>query len=325
MASTPLVAIEAPTGTTGSDGLAVFTFPADIDKINHRIAVDRLDQGNTLDYTVTGTRQITFTAGNIPVAGAKVWLFNGVAGVTATTSLPTWATVAEVISDAAIELGLVATDIADPFSSSDPNILQLVRMLRSGGRSLAKHRDWHHLQKEFTFSTLAAQTAYPLPTDYRKLIPDTEWNRTSQFPLGGPIDASQWQALQARRITSTVTVLFRVWQGQIFLQNPSDNQTIAFEYQSSSWIMPAGQASATSETPAAASDTVCFDPSLVVARLKMDFRRNKKQDSQAEQDDYVRALAAAENEDAQGKTIYLGGSRRYVRRIDSLNLPAVIG
>ena len=41
MASTPLVAIEAPTGTNGSDGLAVFTFSADIDAANHELRIVR--------------------------------------------------------------------------------------------------------------------------------------------------------------------------------------------------------------------------------------------------------------------------------------------
>lgn len=325
MASAPLVAIEAATGTTGSDGLAVFTFGADIDKVNHRIVVDRLEQGNTIDYLVTATRQVTFQAGSIPVAGAKVWLFNGVAGVTAVTSLPAWKTVAEIVSDAAIELGLASRDIADPFASTDSNILQLLRLLRSGGRDLTKHRDWHHLQKEFTFSTVVGTNAYALPSDYRSIVDDSEWNRTAQRRLG-LVSGQEWQALAARSVANTLTLWFRIWQGQLFLKDPADAQTIAFEYQSSSWVKPNGQQSPTSETPTAFDDVVCFSSSLAVTRLKRDFRRNKKQESQSEEEDYQAALNDAENEDAQGKTIYLGGrlSGRS-RKIDRLNLPDTIG
>lgn len=326
MASAPLVAIEAPTGTTGSDGLAVFTFGADLDTVNHRIVVDRLEQGNTIDYTVTATRQITFLAGSIPVAGAKVWLFNGVAGVTITTSAPDWKTVAEIVSDAAIELGIAARDIADPFASSDSNIAQMLRLLKSGGRDLAKQRDWTHLQKEYTFVTAVGVSTYPLPSDYRKMVDDSQWNRTSQRPLGGPVTGQQWQMLKARSVTSTVALWFRIWQGQLFLKDPADAQTIAFEYQGLSWIKPNGQQSPTSETPTAFNDVVCFSSSLAVTRLKRDFRRNKKQNSDAEDADYDAALNASENEDAVGRTIYLGG-RGYgsVRKLDRLNLPDTIG
>src|SRR5436309_9105664 len=103
----PLIAIQAPTGTTGSDGLAVFTFPADIDPVFRSIVVDRFFQGEGIDYTVTGTRQITFLAPSIPVAGSKIWLLNGIPAASVSTGASAWRTVAEVVSDAAIELGLV--------------------------------------------------------------------------------------------------------------------------------------------------------------------------------------------------------------------------
>lgn len=326
MASIPLVAIEAPTGTTGSDGLAVFTFPADIDTVNHRIVVDRLEQGNTIDYTVTATRQVTFAAGSIPVLTAKIWLFNGVAGVTIATGSPNWKTVAELISDAAIELGLLKAPVADPFASTDANILQLVAMLKSGGRALAKHRDWTHLQKEYTFAMVAGVQTYPLPSDYRTAAPDTEWNRSARFPVAGPLTGQQRQALRARAVISGVTTFLSFWLGQIVIENPADGQTVALEYQSWSFIRPNGQQSPTSDTPTVATDVVCMDPTLVVTRLKRDFRRNKKQDSQSEQDDYSTALAAAEREDAIGRTIYIGGRlNRMPKLLDRWNLPDTIG
>lgn len=330
MASTPLVPIEVPTGTNGSDGLAIFTFTEDIDPINHRLAVERQEYGNTLDYTVSALRQVTFVAPSIPVAGAKVWLFNGTSAPTTTSApsslSPSWDTVGHLVSAAAIELGLVSAPIADPFASRDPNIVQLLQFLTSGGRSLVKHRDWHHLQKEYTFQSLLGVEAYPLPADYRKMIDDTEWNRTTTIPLGGPLSGKDWQFLKARNQSLTVQVYFRIWQQQFFLRSPVSGQTIAFEYQSSDWVASATDNGPTQDAPAAAADIVCFDPLLVVARLKMDYRRNKKQDSQSEQDDYVEALAAAENEDAQGVTIYLGGRlNRGPRRIDRSNLPDTIG
>lgn len=326
MAAAPLVANEAPTGTTGTDGVAVFTFPADIDQVNHRLVVDRLEQGNTIDYTITGPRQVTFAAGSVPVQGALIWLFNGVAGVTTGTGSPGWRAVAELVSDAAIELGLVRGPIVDPFASTDTNILQLLAVLKSGGRSMAKHRNWHHLEKEFTFPTIIGTNVYALPTDYRSFVDDSGWNRTTQLRLRGPLSPQEWQLLQARVAASLICEAFRIWQTQMFLWPvPGSVQTIAFEYQGSSWIRPAASMQPSSDTPTAKDDVVCFDPALVVARLKMDFRRNKKQPSDSEQDDYENALSAAENEDAQGKTIFLGGRIGGVHKISAWNLPQVIG
>ena len=241
--------------------------------------------------------------------------------------LPDWSTVASVISDAAIELGLTPVDIADPFASPDSNILQLLRLLKSGCKDIVTRRPWKHLIKEFTFNLADGVQAYPLPSDYRSLIDDSAWDRSTRFPLGGPLSSEDWQFLQAVPVASAISYRYRIWQGQLFLsQTPSGvTDLVAFEYNSSSFVEPAGQTLPTSDMPAAATDIVCFSARLVVARLKRDFRRNKKQDSQSEEEDYRDALYDAENEDAQGRTIYLGGRRgRTPRRIDRWNLPDVI-
>jgi hypothetical protein len=324
----PVVANEAPTGTTGSDGLAVFTFAVTgIDPLNHRILVDRFEQGFGVDYTITGGAQVTFLAPSIPVVGAKIWLVNSVAGSVVATGLPGWKTAAEIVSDAAGELGLISADVADPFASAAGNALfyQLLKLLKKGGREIAAHREWKHLVKEFTFATVNGQEAYGLPADFRSLVADTEWNRSSRWPLG-LVTSQQWQAIKATTVTSTVALWCRVWQGLLYIYNPPAGQTIAFEYNSTSWVKPNGQLSPSLDAPAAKDDVICFDASLVVARLKMDFRRGKKQDSQSEQDDYEAALNLAEIADSTGRTIYLGGKRSgRSRRLDKWNLPDTIG
>jgi hypothetical protein len=329
MSATPYVANEVATGTTGSDGLAVFTFGVDIDASNHEVLADRLPQGFGIDYTVTGTRQVTFIAPSIPIAGAKIWLKNGVAGVTGSVGLPSWPTVAQAISDAAIELGIAQADIADPFASTDPNVIQLVRLLKSGGRDMVKRREWTHLVKEYTFNLVAGQAAYPIPTDFRSMVPDSQWDRSTRFPLEMPISSQDWQFLKAVPVASNIVYYARLWQSQIQVTptpGAGVTDTMAFEYNSNAWIMPNGQTTPTSDAPSLKDDVICFEPRLVVARLKRDWRRNKKQDSQAEEDDYQAALFDAENGDSVAKTIYIGGgrSRRRHRMLDRWNLPDVI-
>jgi hypothetical protein len=321
MASVPLVAIEAATGSTGSDGLTVFTFSADIDTSAYEIYVDRLRQGSGVDFSITAARQITFVAPNIPLAGAQIWLFNGVQASAVSTSLPGWDTVANLISDAAIELGLVSAAIADPFVSTDVNVLQLVKFLKSGGRELAARREWKHLVKEYTFATANGTESYGLPSDFRSMVADTGWDRSTQIPLGGPLSPADWQLLKA--VTSTgIFKRYRLWAGRLYLNPiPTSIETIAYEYNGTSWVKPSGQTSPTSSTPSAASDVICFDPLLVVKRLKRDFRRAKKQDSASEEDDYREGLNLAELGDSDAATIFIGGRRNGVRRIDRYNVP----
>lgn len=292
---------------------------------NEEVVLNGLVQVPNVDYVasiVAGVTVITFTVAPVPTAVPT--LFGNVLQAVG-SGLANYETVATLVSDAAVELGLVAADIADPFVSTDATVIQLLRLLKSGGRDLAKHRDWQHLQKEYTFSTVNGVASYALPADYRKMVDDSEWNRSTQLPMI-PVDGQTWQFLQAISSLGLIRVASRIWLGQMYLNpTPSSVQTLAYEYQSSSWIAPAGAGQPTLDAPAAATDLVCFAKTLVVARLKRDFRRNKKQDSAAEEEDYQIALSAAEHEDAQGKTIYLGGGRRVPHRIDRWNLPDHVG
>lgn len=309
MALAPQTAIEAATGTNGSDGLAVFTFPVDIDS-NRLVLVDRFPQGETIDFTVTGARKITFIAPSIPVAGSKIWLLNGVtAGTAVTTGLPGWDTVAEIVSDVAIEEGLLQAPITDPYASADPNILQLTALLKSAGRMVVREHGWSHLQREFVFSTVASQAAYPLPSDFREMIEQSGWNRTTVYPFGGPIGAAVWQLTKAFPLVGTLQPFVRFQGGQMsFSPTPTAVQTIAFEYQSWFWVRPVGQTSPSSDTPTAASDTICFNASLMVCALKLAWEKAKRMDTTAAQADYERALASEMNQDSAAPTMILGGS-----------------
>jgi len=244
-------------------------------------------------------------------------------------SAAAWPTVASVVNDAATELGLIAADVVDPFASTDPNVLQLLRLLKSGGRELVKWRTWTHLIKEYTFNLAAATQSYAFPADLRSMIDDSGWDRSTRFPLEGPISTEDWQFLQAVPVASNIVYRFRLWQGQLFV-TPTPGagvvDVVAYEYNSSSWLAVTGAPTVpVKDAPSVFSDVICFDPGLIVARLKRDWRRNKKQDSQSEEDDYQATLFNAENEDSAARTIYIGGrSGKGPRKLDRWNIPDVI-
>ena len=244
-------------------------------------------------------------------------------------STAAWPTVASAINDAATELGLIANDIVDPFATVDPNILQLLRMLRSGGRDLVKYRAWTHLDKQYLFNLAPATQAYPLPADFRSMIDDSGWDRTTRYPMEGPISSEDWQFLAAIPVASNIVYRFRLWLSQLQLTPaPGAGVTdqMAYEYNSSSWVAVTGAPTLpVNDAPTDKADVLAFDSRLIVSRLKRDFRRNKKQDSQSEEEDYQSALFDAENEDSAARTIYIGGVRgRTPRKIDRWNIPDVI-
>ncbi len=146
-------------------------------------------------------------------------------------------TVANIVSDAATELGLGA--VADVFGSSDPNVAQLRTFLKSLGRDLWREKSWTHLQQIHTFTSIQGKPRYDLPADFGRMIDQTGWNRTNRLPLAGPMSPQEWQFLRARLVGVVFTVLFRPMEGQIWLYpdvNTPGGYAIAFEYESRWWL-----------------------------------------------------------------------------------------
>lgn len=217
--------------------------------------------------------------------------------------------VATIISRAAKQLGLVAADIVDPYASADQSIVQMLELLGDAGREICKAREWTFLQTEYTFNTVNGQTLYPLPADFRTKTDQTGWNRSTRFPLGGPMSAQAWQYLKALPTAATLTVLFRPRNGQIEIYPPpgATIATIAFEYLTTYWVATVGTTAPAKSQPTAKDDILLFDELLLVRAVKLAWKREKGLDTTAAQQDYDQALDAAMDDDAEAPVLRIDG------------------
>jgi hypothetical protein len=148
-------------------------------------------------------------------------------------------TVAQIVKQTAINLGLPTVD--DPVASTDPLQVQLVGLLTEAGLDIVLKHEWPQLVAEKVLTTVAGQVDYTLPDDFLHIIPQSGWNRTTRFPLGGPLSVQEWQYLKAAVVGVTFNVLFRVTPTLMRLfPTPPNNFTIAYEYQSRNWLSSAG-------------------------------------------------------------------------------------
>lgn len=226
-----------------------------------------------------------------------------------------------IINDAAVELALKSADIADPFGSTDPNILLLCRLLKRVGRALVRARDWSHLTKEYTFATVNGTASYALPTDYARMKNQTHWNRSTSMPLGGPVDSRSWQAMKATTASGTVIRPFRVFGNLLYLYpTPTTAENIYYEYISKRWVVPTGQTVPTTTEPTVYTDTLWFDETLLVFGLKLAFLRAKGWDTSHAQDEFNQAYAAEAGGDGSAAVLDISG-RPGFRLLDGNNLP----
>lgn len=223
---------------------------------------------------------------------------------------------ANILNDAAVELGLISTDVADPYASTDANIIQLRRLLKGVGQDLARDHQWSHLQKEHTFTTSNNIFGYALPDDFLRLIDQTQYNRTRQERLDGPLSAQGWQYLKALTASGTVEFWFRVKGLEFFLHpTPSASFTMALEYVSSWWVRPADEVTPSLDSPTQASNLLCFDRRLLVCGVKLAFQRAKGFDTTAAQADFDEALARARGGDGAAPVLSLNARGVLAQRL----------
>ncbi len=162
-----------------------------------------------------------------------------------------WPTAQDVVTQAALELGLIGsvTELGDDvYLSSDATVGQLLALLKKSGRDLVDAFEWEQLRAEWSIVTRAfvagthgPSIATPMPPDWRSMIAQSGWNRTTRLPLGGGLSEQEWQYLSSRLTGVVWTVLFRPMQGMLWIYPPSGapvGQEITFGYKSSHWVRP---------------------------------------------------------------------------------------
>lgn len=227
----------------------------------------------------------------------------------------------EVLNNAAVELGLLGANLTNPFSSTDQNIVLLVRLLRRLGRQLVRARDWSHLTREYTFPTVASTASYALPTGFLRMKDQTHWNRDTSAPLGGPAGPVGWQEMNATTSAGPIVRPFRIFGNKLHLYpTPTEAEDIYYEYITSYWVVPDGQAVPTASTTTAITDTLWFDETLLVAGLRLAYLKAKGFDSTAAQLEFNDAWDAATSGDGVAPVLNLSGAQGF-RLIDTRNLP----
>lgn len=220
--------------------------------------------------------------------------------------MPFFDTANNVLNDAAVELALTAADETDFYTATNPALIQLRRLLKGLGEELVRGYRWTHLQKTYLFITTPGVDAYALPEDFARLIDGTEWNRSQQMPLGGPLNTQGWQLLKAQSAAGTVWFNFRIAGNQFLLHPaPAAVESLAFEYVSRRWVQEAGDTVPTTEAPDEATDVLWFDRRLLIYGLRLRFLEAKGFPTAALQRLYEDALAAAQGGDGAAPVLSL--------------------
>lgn len=126
-----------------------------------------------------------------------------------------------------------------------------------------------------------SQTQYSMPSDYARLVDDTDWDKSRHWQMLGPETGQQWQWLKSGYISTGPRMRFRVLGGYFQIWPPSGiADYIGFEYVSNQWVLSAA-AQALGPTPDKASftvdtDTCVFPDTLMILGLKSKYMQSKQ-------------------------------------------------
>lgn len=234
-----------------------------------------------------------------------------------------WETAATIINDVLAELALADSDVEAPFASEDATVIQLRRLLKPAGRYLLRQHGWSHLQKTHTLDTVAGTALYDLPADFARLIDQTQWNRTEQLPLGGPVSPQGWQLLKSLSTAGVVNYYHRIAGNKLEVHpTPNEANTLAFEYYSLWWVQPAVATAPTAEVPSLDADILWFDGHLLSRLLRLRWLEAKGFDTAAALSDYQQAFDAATSADGAAPVLRLDRqSMSLWRPLDGHNVP----
>lgn len=227
-------------------------------------------------------------------------------------------TIKTVIQDAAREVGLpVPATIID---NDDENVAQMLRLATMEGRELVSQFDWSFLVNEKTFTAVAQkiQTS-AVPTDFKRFINGTFFNRSRKRDVVGPLTPEEWQ--QQVSLTSTNVVdAFRYVGGNIWMvPDPTAGDTMVFEYISKNWIDTDADSAADAESFDADTNTMLFDEELITLGVVWRYLQAKGLDYGEPFRSYQYRLARLKGDDGGRRTMDFG--RQAVRYRLSPRLP----
>lgn len=193
-------------------------------------------------------------------------------------------------------------------SSSDPQIIQIVGLLREFCDDLTTRKVWSQNTLEATFVSTAAEDQGAMttlaPYGCEEIILESIFDRTQRLPLLGGIGSAEWQARKAFNFTGPLYD-FRLRGGHL-LFNPAlpAGHTIAFEYFSSYFILSA--AAVPQQYFVNDTDTLPLGDRIATAYLRWAWKKDKGFDYAEEFAQYERLVATQSARDARPQKVNMG-------------------
>lgn len=206
-------------------------------------------------------------------------------------------------------------------SSTDSEVQLIRSLVIAACDELTQDYDWEQLITIGSFNTVAGQSAYPLPSDFVRLLDNTLWNATQHLIIFGPQSPERWARLTRGVVNSGPRYQFRLQGNNFnFVPVPGDANNIQYDYVTSAYVIDAGTGAQKRDFESDADRTI-FSDRLLIDCVKLKYMETNGFDTTAVYQDFMRSLTSSRSGNTNGGTLSLLGSRGTERLIDTQNLP----
>jgi len=179
-------------------------------------------------------------------------------------------------------------------ANTDDAVNRMVAFANEALSEISRY-EWQAIKKIHEF-TLSTETIYPLPDDFKAIIPDTFYTQNRLYAVT-LINPSDWGYLQATTGGSGFNVNARILADSIQIYQPTDGDVLRFEY---TIKYPVLNGTTKKETFTADDDTWKLDDELLIKCIKYKYQfvigldtttdANGKTKTEREFDKYERLL-----------------------------------
>jgi len=195
-----------------------------------------------------------------------------------------------------------------------------VALANREGKTLEKEIRWAELVTEHTFTTVSGTADYSMPSGFRAFANLSQWDRTNQWRLTGPIPSLVWQWLKSGITVAATNNRWFAMRGpyiSIYPTPTTTGDTISFDYYSSKWITRQVDGVNVTEW-SADNDTARINEDLIAMGVKWRFLQAKGMPYEPEYKEYEAIKEALKEENGGHDVINLG--RQYNPSFDG-NIP----
>lgn len=217
------------------------------------------------------------------------------------------ATAIDIINDACHELGLPTVTLST--STGDTLGMQTLALLNALGEELIRVHDWQFLEQVANLVADGVSDRFPLPSDFKRQVNQTQWATKDRRPMGGPDSPQVWSWSQYGIVSVGIFFRYRILGNEYAIfPLPGVGEEFSFYYISKNWVIDQDPPNVFKDKITKTGDVPLFDSRLLTAGLKVKLWAAKGFDTTVLQGEFDYLLAANKAQVQGARVIDLCGN-----------------